>query len=250
LRCALDRNQFELYYQPQISLSRQRVIGVEALLRWNHPEKGVIGPGSFIPIAEEVGMIGDISRWVLETACEQLACWRVAGFTDLKMSLNLAPQDFDRENIVAMVTDCIAHYGVPASSLELEITESMMMQDTVGVAAKVKELRQAGIGVAIDDFGTGYSALAYLQKLPVSVLKIDRSFVRDLDGLMTNPIISAITGIAKGFGMQIIAEGVEHAQQARTLRTLGCDVMQGFFFGCPLKADETVQLLGASPRPI
>lgn len=250
LRCALDRNQFELYYQPQISLSRQRVIGVEALLRWNHPEKGVIGPGSFIPIAEEMGMIGDISRWVLETACGQLACWRAAGFADLKMSLNLAPQDFDRENIVAMVTDCIAHYRVPASRLELEITESMMMQDTLGVAAKVKELRQAGIGVAIDDFGTGYSALAYLQKLPVSVLKIDRSFVRDLDGLMTNPIISAITGIAKGFGMQIIAEGVEHAQQARTLRTLGCDVMQGFFFGCPLTADETVQLLGVTPRPI
>lgn len=250
LRSALERNQFELYYQPQISLSRQRIVGVEALLRWNHPEKGIIGPDTFIPIAEEVGLIRDISRWVLETACQQLAYWRASGFNDLKMSLNLASQDFDRENIVAIVTDCIKHYRVPAGNLELEITESMMLQDTHGVAAKVKELRQAGIGVAIDDFGTGYSALAYLQKLPVSVLKIDRSFVRDLDGLMTNPIISAITGIAKGFGMQIIAEGVEHAQQARILRTLGCDVMQGFFFGCPLKADETMQLLGVTPRSI
>ncbi|HRQ56226.1 MAG TPA: EAL domain-containing protein [Azoarcus taiwanensis] len=250
LRSALDRNQFELYYQPQISLSRQRVVGVEALLRWNHPDKGVVGPDTFIPVAEEVGMIGDISRWVLETACQQLADWRAAGFDELKMSLNLAPHDFDRENIVEMVTNCIGHYRIPASKLELEITESMMMQDTVGVAAKVRELRQAGIGVAIDDFGTGYSALAYLQKLPVSVLKIDRSFVRDLDGLMTNPIISAITGIAKGFGMQIIAEGVEHAQQARTLRALGCDVMQGFFFGCPLKADEALSLIGATPRAV
>ncbi len=250
LRTALDRNQFELYYQPQISLSRQRVVGVEALLRWNHPDKGMIGPDAFISIAEEVGMIGDISRWVLETACQQLAAWRALGFNDLKMSLNLAPQDFDRGNIVAIVTDCIEHHQIPASHLELEITESMMMQDTVGVAAKVKELRQAGFGVAIDDFGTGYSALAYLQKLPVSVLKIDRSFVRDLDGLTTNPIISAITGIAKGFGMQIIAEGVEHAQQARTLRALGCDVMQGFFFAYPLGADEVLPLIGTSPRSI
>lgn len=250
LRQAIERNQLELYYQPQISLAGQCVVGMEALLRWNHPENGLIGPDIFIPIAEEVGLIGEISRWVLDNACSQLASWRKAGFSDLKMSLNLAPHDFDRENIVHLVTDCIARYDLPPSKLELEITESMMMKDTAGVAAKVRELRDAGIGIAIDDFGTGYSALAYLQKLPVSVIKIDRSFVRDLDGLMTNPIISAITGIAKGFGLQLIAEGVEHAQQARTLKALGCDIMQGYYFARPAPVADATAMIRMTPRSI
>lgn len=250
LRMAIERNQLELYYQPQVSLSKQRVVGMEALLRWNHPENGLIGPDVFIPVAEEVGFIGEISRWVLESACLQLASWRKAGYRDLKMSLNLAPHDFDRGDIVEFVTDCIQRHDLPPSKVELEITESMMMQDTAGVAAKVRELRSAGIGVAIDDFGTGYSALAYLQKLPVSVLKIDRSFVRDLDGLMTNPIISAITGIAKGFGLELIAEGVEHAQQAKTLKALGCDVMQGYYFAHPMQAGDASAMIAIAPRAI
>lgn len=250
LRHAIERNQLELYYQPQVSVSRQRVIGMEALLRWNHPDNGLIGPDTFIPVAEEVGLIGDISRWVLESACRQLATWRRNGFNELKMSLNLAPHDFDREDIVGLVTDCIERYALPANKIELEITESMMMQDTAGVAAKVSELRTAGVGVAIDDFGTGYSALAYLQQLPVSVLKIDRSFVRDLDGLMTNPIILAITGIAKGFGLELIAEGVEHAQQAKALKTLGCDIMQGYYFARPVQAGDAGALISMTPRPI
>lgn len=250
LRQAIEGQQLELYYQPQISLSQQRVVGMEALLRWNHPENGLIGPDVFIPVAEDVGFIGEISRWVLENACAQLACWRRSGFTDLKMSINLAPRDFDREDIVHLVTDCIKRFDLPPSKLELEITESMMMQDTARVADKVRLLRDAGIGIAIDDFGTGYSALAYLQKLPVSVLKIDRSFVSDLDGLMTNPIVSAITGIAKGFGLQLIAEGVEHAQQARTLKELGCDIMQGYYFARPAQAADARAMIVAPPRPI
>ncbi len=250
LRTALELDQFELYYQPQISLTEQRVVGMEALLRWNHPDNGLICPDVFIPVAEEVGLIGDISRWVLEHACAQLSNWRRKGHNHLKMSLNLAPHDFDREDIVRLVTDCIARHELPPERLELEITESMMMQDTHGAAAKVRKLREAGVGIAIDDFGTGYSALAYLQKLPVSVLKIDRSFVRDLDGLMTNPIISAITGIARGFGLNLIAEGVEHAQQATTLRSLGCDVMQGFYFARPAPAGEAEGLIGMTPRAI
>ncbi len=250
LRVALDRHQLELYYQPQISLAGQRVVGMEALLRWNHPENGLIGPDVFIPVAEEVGLIGDISRWVLENACSQLASWRLKGHSDLKMSLNLAPHDFDRGDIVALVADCIERHHLPPAQVELEITESMMMQDTNGVAAKVKQLRDSGVGIAIDDFGTGYSALAYLQRLPVSVLKIDRSFVRDLDGLLTNPIVSAITGIARGFGLSLIAEGVEQAQQAVTLRSLGCDVMQGYYFARPLPASDAEMLIGMTPRSI
>lgn len=249
LRSALGGNQFELYYQPQISLCEQRVVGMEALLRWNHPIQGQIGPSTFIPLAEEMGLIGDISHWVLEQACAQLAQWRHAGYKDLRMSLNLSPHDFDRKDVVMMVANCIERHGLPASRIELEITESMMMQDTAGVVAKLTALRATGLSVAIDDFGTGYSALAYLQKFPVSTLKIDRSFVRDLNGPSTNPIISAITGIARGFGLQLIAEGVEYPAQVETLRALGCDVMQGFLFARPAPAAAAGAWLSAPPAP-
>ncbi|ANQ86659.1 putative bifunctional diguanylate cyclase/phosphodiesterase [Azoarcus olearius] len=247
LRTALERREFELHYQPQISLTQHRVVGMEALLRWNHPNLGLVSPATFIPVAEEMGLIGDISRWVLEEACGQLARWREAGHNDLRMSLNLSPHDFDSQDVVTMVTECVERHRLPPSQLELEITESMMMQDAAGVAAKVRGLREAGLSVAIDDFGTGYSALAYLQKFPVSTLKIDRSFVRELEGPNTNPIISAITGIARGFGLQLIAEGVERSEQAETLRTLGCDVMQGFLYARPAPAAEATAWLYDAP---
>lgn len=243
LRMALDRDEFELFYQPQISLSRRAVVGVEALLRWRHPTNGMVSPEVFIPIAEEIGLIGDISQWVLENACAQLGTWRQAGFTDIRLSLNLASHDFDRDEIVACVLDCIHRHHLPASQIELEITESMMIKDSAQVATRVRSLRDAGVGIAIDDFGTGYSALAYLQKFPVNVLKIDRSFVNDLNGLESNPIISAITGIARGFGLRLVAEGVEHADQARILKGLGCDVMQGYYFARPADADHTTRML-------
>ena len=240
LRVALERNEFELYFQPQISLSQRRVVGTEALLRWNHPISGLLGPDTFIPLAEEIGLIGDISRWVLDRACAQLAEWREAGFSELKMSLNLSSHDFDRDDIVGSVTDCLRRHDVPSSRVELEITESMMMQDTAEVAAKLRRLREAGLGIAIDDFGTGYSALAYLQRFPVTTLKIDRSFVRDLEGPANNPIICAITAIARGFGLDLVAEGVERPEQAELLRGLGCDVMQGFHFARPTPAAATL----------
>ena len=250
LRVALKLGQLELHYQPQVSLSQRRVVGVEALLRWNHPDDGLISPAIFIPIAEELGLIGEISRWVLEQACAQLAAWQKRGHDNVKMSLNLAAYDFDRGDIVAEVTDCIARHGLPPVQITLEITEHMMMQDTPGVTAKVRRLRDAGVGIAIDDFGTGYSSLAYLQKLPISALKIDRSFVKDLGGLMTNPIISAIIGIARGFDLDLIAEGVEHAQQAAMLRALGCDVMQGYYFARPVQADDAEALFSMPPRSV
>ncbi len=250
LRVALELGQLELHYQPQVSLSQRRVVGVEALLRWNHPENGLVSPAIFIPIAEELGLIGELSRWVLEQACAQLAAWRTRGHDNVNMSLNLAAYDFDRGDIVADVTDCIARHGLPPGQITLEITEHMMMQDTPGVTAKVRRLREAGVGIAIDDFGTGYSALAYLQKLPISALKIDRSFVKDLGGLMTNPIISAIIGIARGFDLHLVAEGVEHAQQAAMLRALGCDVMQGYYFARPVPADDAEALFSMPPRSV
>lgn len=248
LRVALDRHEFELHYQTQVSISQRKVVGVEALLRWNHPENGQIGPDVFIPVAEEIGLIGDISEWVLENACAQLGRWRRDGFRDLRMSLNLAPNDFDRKDIVRHVIACIERHHLPPSHLELEITESMMMNDASRVATRVKELRDAGIGVAIDDFGTGYSALAYLQKFPVSVLKIDRSFVSDLNGRTINPIVSAIMGIAKGFNLKLVAEGVEFAEQANSLTALGCDVMQGYYFARPVGAKAATALIANPPR--
>lgn len=247
LHLALERGELELYYQPQISMMQQRVIGMEALLRWNHPELGSVPPATFIPVAEEVGLIGDISRWVLNSACAQLASWRRSGHTDLKLSLNLSPHDFDHRDIVRSIIDCLSAHELPPGQVELEITESMMMNDSAGVATKVRQLREAGVGVAIDDFGTGYSALAYLQKFPVSTLKIDRSFVRELDVAMTNPIISAITGIARGFNLHLVAEGVERPEQADALRALGCDVMQGYLFARPGSAADAEAWLQQAP---
>ena len=249
LHQALERNELELFYQPQISLSQGKVIGMEALLRWNHPQLGQVPPATFIPVAEEVGLIGQISRWVLDTSCAQLARWRQAGHRDVRLSINLSPHDFGHRDIVSSIVTCLTQHDVPASQIELEITESMMMNDSAGVATKVRQLREAGIGVAIDDFGTGYSALAYLQKFPVSTLKIDRSFVRELDVTMTNPIISAITGIARGFNLQIIAEGVERPEQADALKALGCDVMQGYLFARPASAGEAEAWLRQAPAP-
>ena len=236
LRHALARNELELYYQPQVSRSRQRIVGVEALLRWTHPTLGPVSPATFIPLAEEIGLIGDISAWVMERACAQLAEWRRGGHTELRMSLNLSPHDFDRKDIVQTVIDCVARHGLPPMLVELEITESMMVNDSDSVAAKVRQLREAGLSVAIDDFGTGYSALAYLQKFPVSTIKIDRSFVRELGGAAGNPIISAIAGIARGFGLYLVAEGVERSEQIAPLGELGCDVMQGYLFARPAPA--------------
>ncbi len=248
LRHALERGEFELHYQPQFSFDSGRIVGTEALLRWNHPLHGQIGPSAFIGLAEELGLIGGISRWVLEEACAQLARWRADGHRELRMSLNLSPHDFDRRDLVTLVTACIARHDLPPAAIELEITESMMMRDTAGAAARVAQLRAAGLSVAIDDFGTGYSALAYLQKFPVSTLKIDRSFVHELGG-GTNPIISAITGIARGFDLHLVAEGVEHAEQARTLRAFGCDVMQGYLFAHPAPAAEIGALLRDAAAP-
>ncbi|MDA0234985.1 MAG: EAL domain-containing protein, partial [Proteobacteria bacterium] len=238
LRGAVARGELDLHYQPQVSLATRGIVGLEALLRWNHPGLGAIPPATFIQVAEEVGLISEISNWVLETACAQLARWQAEGVGAPRVSINLSACDFQRGDVVGRIRACLDRHGVAPSCLEVEITEGLMMDDTADIAAKVRALREAGISVAIDDFGTGYSALAYLQRFPVSTLKIDRSFVRDLEGPMTNPIISAITGIARGFDLDLVAEGVENLEQADALRALGCEVMQGYLFARPAPAGE------------
>lgn len=250
LHGAIERAELALYFQPQVSLAQRRVVGMEALLRWNHPLHGQIGPATFVPVAEEAGMIGTLSRWVLHQACRQLALWRQAGHLDLRLSLNLSPHDFGQPELVGDILSIVKQHRIPPNRLELEITESMMMQDACTATAKVRALREAGIGVAIDDFGTGYSSLSYLQQFPVSCLKIDRSFVRELHGPTINPIISAITGIARGFGLQLIAEGVEQAEQAQMLRALGYDIMQGYHFAPPAAATEAESWLRHPPEGV
>lgn len=243
LRGALERNEFTLLYQPQVSVSRRRVVGMEALLRWEHPRHGMIAPDAFIQVAEEVGLIGEISRWVVDTATAQLASWLAQGFDELRMSVNLSSHDFDRDETIDRVAQRVTHHQLPPNRFDVEITETVMMRDTQEVVARIQRLRECGVGISIDDFGTGYSALAYLQKFPISSLKIDRSFVSDLEGPAANPIISAITGIARGFALHLVAEGVEQAEQADLLRYLGCDIMQGYYFSKPIQPEAAERLL-------
>lgn len=238
LQHAIEHGELRLEYQPKYSVSRRRTIGVEALLRWQHAERGTISPSDFIGIAEESGLIQPISDWVLDEACAQLADWQRNGHDRLQLAVNLSPRDFDRDDIVDDIVTIATRHSLQRDTLEIEITENSLLKDAEGVAEKIRELRRHGFGVAIDDFGTGFSSLAYLQHLPVTSLKIDRRFVQALErGNNRHPIVSAIAGVAQGFGLHVIAEGVETEQQVYALRSMGCDEMQGYYFGRPLPAD-------------
>jgi len=244
LRAAIRGKEFELYFQPQLSISRQRIVGLESLIRWNHPAHGILNPSGFIDLAEENGLICSISDWVLDTACSHLARWRVAGYTDLRVAVNLSPLEFDRGDIVERILSVIRRHEIPPDRLEVEITENLLLKDSTGIVDKVRTLRDRGIRISIDDFGTRYSSLNYLRRFPISAIKIDQSFVADLtDPRGTSPIISAIIGIAKGFGLHLVAEGVETENQLTSLLSMGCDEMQGYLFSPPLKGEDIDMLL-------
>ncbi|PKO85406.1 MAG: two-component system response regulator, partial [Betaproteobacteria bacterium HGW-Betaproteobacteria-12] len=236
LRLAIkEGNQFELHYQPQIDLRERRIIGVEALIRWQHPTQGLISPDAFIPMAEETGMIVAISNWVLDAACRQLADLRNKGFRELRMGINLSPREFERSDLLERIAAPLEHYCLPPAAIEIEITESLLMKDAESIIAKVRQLRRTGMGISIDDFGTRYSSLNYLRRFSVSTVKIDQSFVRDLGyGHGSDAIVHAIIAIARSFGLQVLAEGVETEHQREVLLGLGCDVMQGYLFSQPL----------------
>lgn len=247
LRLALKHgDQFELHYQPQISLSQRRVIGIEALIRWHHPTQGLISPDSFIPLAEESGMIVAISDWVLQTACAQLAKLHRMGFAGLKLGVNLSPSEFERDDLFERISSPMNEHSLPPDSLEIEITESLLMKDAEAVIAKVRQLRRAGIRVSIDDFGTRYSSLNYLRRFSVNSIKIDQSFVRDLGTAQgSNAIVHVIMGLANAFGLGVLAEGVENATQLKALNALGCDQMQGFHFSRPLPVGQLEKFLAS-----
>jgi diguanylate cyclase (GGDEF)-like protein/PAS domain S-box-containing protein len=251
LRAAIKTaDQFELHYQPQISDRKRSVIGFEALIRWQHPTRGLIGPDEFIPLAEETGLIIGISDWVLNAACKQLQAWRKNGHDHFKMAINLSPKEFEQGNLVDRVKRHIATYELPPESIEIEITESLLMNDAEKVIEKVSQLRQLGIQVSIDDFGTRYSSLNYLRRFPVSSIKIDQSFVRDLLPNHSPAIIDAIIGIGHSFSLDVLAEGVETELQCRALRKLGCDKMQGFYFSRPLPAARIQAMLASGEFPL
>ncbi|MGY2377942.1 putative bifunctional diguanylate cyclase/phosphodiesterase [Pseudomonas sp. SDO524_S393] len=249
LRDALARNQFHLVYQPQISYRDHRVVGVEALIRWQHPEHGLVPPDLFIPLAEQNGTIIPIGEWVLDQACRQLREWHDLGFTALRMAVNLSTVQLHHTELPRVVNNLMQIYRLPPRSLELEVTETGLMEDISTAAQHLLSLRRSGALIAIDDFGTGYSSLSYLKSLPLDKIKIDKSFVQDLlDDDDDATIVRAIIQLGKSLGMQVIAEGVETAEQEAYIISEGCHEGQGYHYSKPLQARELAAFLKQSER--
>jgi diguanylate cyclase (GGDEF)-like protein len=244
IRKALERNEFILYYQPQIDLETKKIVGLEALVRWIHPEHGLISPVEFIPIAEETGLIVPIGEWILQTACEQAKLWQVQGFPKLRISVNLSARQVQQKNLVEKISSILKTSELEPELLELEITESIAMYNEEYVINKLLSLKKIGIKIAIDDFGTGYSSLNYLNKFPIDTLKIDRSFVNQIKNTTDNQeIITTIIVMARNLKLKVIAEGVETVEQLRFLEEQQCNEVQGFYFSKPLTVEGIQALL-------
>jgi diguanylate cyclase (GGDEF)-like protein len=249
LREAMPRNQLYLVYQPQISYRDHRVVGVEALIRWQHPEHGLVPPDLFIPLAEQNGTIIAIGEWVLDQACRQLREWHDQGFSDLRMAVNLSTVQLHHSELPRVVNNLLQIYRLPPRSLELEVTETGLMEDISTAAQHLLSLRRSGALIAIDDFGTGYSSLSYLKSLPLDKIKIDKSFVQDLmDDDDDATIVRAIIQLGKSLGMQVIAEGVETIEQENYIISEGCHEGQGYFYSKPLPARELLAYLKQAQR--
>jgi EAL domain-containing protein (putative c-di-GMP-specific phosphodiesterase class I) len=240
LRRAIDRGQLVLHYQPKVDLRDGQITGVEALVRWQHPQRGLLTPDEFVPIAEQAALIESLSQWVLHTAVSQASAWRQAGF-EIPVAVNLSMRSLQDEHLPNSVAHVLEAANLPPSLLVLEITESTLMQDASRTLAILERLRTTGIRVAIDDFGTGHSSLAYLKRLAVDEVKIDRAFVRDIATDETDRIIVRSTvELAHSLGLRVVAEGVENQITAALLAELGCDQAQGFHMSPPLRADEVI----------
>ena len=249
LRRALEREEFELYYQPKVCISTGQICGAEALIRWQHPHLGRVPPLDFIPLAEETGLIVPIGEWVIDTACAQSRAWLDAGLPVPKLGVNLSARQFHQNNLLGIILQSLRHNNVPPQLLELELTESMVMQDTSSAATILRQLKEVGLGLVLDDFGTGYSSLAYLRRLPVDVLKVDKSFIADVD---TDPddaaIAASVIALAHSLQLKVVAEGVETASQLIFLSRHRCDEIQGYYFSPPIKAEEFTALLRSGRR--
>ena len=244
LRNALAGRKFELHYQPLVNLETKEVNAFEALLRWNHPVRGIISPADFIPIAEETGLIVPLGEWVLKTACAEAANWP----DHIKIAVNLSPAQLNNRNLLAVVAEAIEQSGMSPHKLQLEITETVLLQNTFSTLSTLHELRKLGVQIALDDFGTGYSSLSYLRSFPFDKIKIDRSFIQDLsNGSEPVAIVHAVANLAKCLNMTSTAEGVETQQQLDTLKAIGCTEMQGYLFSKARPAKEIRQFFGAGP---
>jgi diguanylate cyclase (GGDEF)-like protein len=245
LRRALQRGELRVYYQPEMSLAEDRMVAVEALLRWEHPERGLLEPIDFIPLAEDTGMIIEIGEWVLREACKQVAGWRAAG-AEIDVAVNVSARQLVQPDIVEVVRKALADTGLPAGALCLEITESAVMRDPEATLATLTLVKELGVKVALDDFGVGFSSLAQLKEmLPLHALKVDRSFISGLaDDERNSAIVAAVVMMATTLGLTAIAEGVETEAQAQQARALGCDVSQGFFFMAPEPPETVAERFG------
>ncbi len=244
LRRTIEDGGLELHYQPKLEIATQRVCGVEALLRWTHPERGPISPAKFIPIAEDSGLILPLSDWVLQAACDQLKAWQGGPLDSVRIAINLSPQQFYKGDVDEQIIRALADRNVATDRLELELTEGTLMRDVEDTIRRMRSLKRAGFKIAVDDFGTGYSSLSYLKRFPIDALKIDRSFVMEIDNAgEDDSICKAIIALAHGLGMKVIAEGVETEDQMQYLHFLDCEEIQGFFFAKPMPAAEVEQFL-------
>ncbi|MFZ6758044.1 EAL domain-containing protein [Undibacterium sp. Ji50W] len=237
LRRGLERHEFTLHYQPKIELASGRIVGAEALVRWHHPQIGLIHPIEFIPLAEETGLIIPLGEWVLAEACRQQVSWKKAGLADLKIAVNMSPRQFRQEDLSERVASIFTETGADPAQVTLELTESMVMQDVNSTLVALRALKNLGLSISLDDFGTGYSSLSYLRRFPIDELKIDKSFINDIH---ENPddaaIASAIIAMALSLGLSVVAEGVEKKEQAERLRKMGCSQVQGYYFARPMDA--------------
>jgi EAL domain-containing protein (putative c-di-GMP-specific phosphodiesterase class I) len=247
LRKALLNKEFELHYQPLVRLADNQVTGCEALLRWYHPERGLISPADFIPIAEETGLINAIGEWVLRQACAEAATWP----NEIKVAVNVSPVQFRSQGLPQAVISALAAAGLAPHRLELEITESVLMQSNETTLQRLHQLRELGVRISMDDFGTGYSSLSYLRSFPFDKIKIDRTFINDLEnGKDAVAIVQAIVALANSLNMTTTAEGVETERQAKALRSMGCVEMQGYLFSPPKTSHDIARLLAGRRKRI
>ncbi|HWJ93378.1 MAG TPA: GGDEF domain-containing phosphodiesterase, partial [Telluria sp.] len=235
---AIAHDQFILHYQPRVDPHTGALLSMEALLRWNHPEDGMVAPGEFIPLAESSGLIVPLGALVIDKACAQLAAWRAAGAQAVPVSINVSPKQFERGGVARPIAEALTRHGVPAALLEVEVTESAMMGDHDAILAELAALRALGVKLHVDDFGTGYSSLAQLQRLRMDVLKVDRAFTAQLDQSREGKVFfEAIVSMAHALGMTVVAEGVETDSQLQLLKELGCNEVQGYLISRPLPAE-------------
>ena len=248
LRRAMERDEIGVYYQPVISLVSGRIAGFEALARWNHPERGVVGPEDFIPLAEETGIIFQLGMRVLEDACRTLVEWqRLPGWGELHMAVNLSARQFATAELADRVEEVLRTTGLSPSSLKLEITESVILQHSPVVTETMVRLKRLGVQLFLDDFGTGYSSLSYLHRLPLDALKIDRSFVTAHAGPEAMHLVRTIVAMAQALGVAVVTEGVETPETLAALRALQCEYAQGYYFAAPLEPAQAEALLGENP---